>query len=187
VRTKALACLFGIVVCACDTTVQDSGSNWPISCDFTSFETGSDYLVHCAKRDADGELSIRPELLAEAPTDAGIQTIHTDGNWLFALDGKAVTTLTYDNGADYFQEGLARTVQGGKIGFVNESLEVVIAPSWDFAFPFENGKAVVCNGCRPESDGEHTTIVGGGWGYIDIRGAVLVEPVHQKNSLAAPP
>ncbi len=126
-------------------------------------------------------------MLADIDPDSPVQSIHVDGSWLFAIDGKTVAALTYDNGADYFQEGLARTVHGGKIGFVNEALDVVITPSWDFAFPFENGHAVICTGCQQVPEGEHQSIRGGHWGAIDRHGKVVIEPVYKRDELPALP
>ena len=87
--------------------------------------------------------------------------------------GKVVRTFFFDNGADYFEEGLARTLAKKKFGFINEKLEVVIEPRFDFAFPFENGKARVCNGCTQKQDGEHSMMVGGKWGIIDKNGRLI--------------
>ncbi|WP_018630389.1 WG repeat-containing protein [Niabella aurantiaca] len=55
--------------------------------------------------------------------------------------------LAYDNGPDYFEEGLARCVQKGKVGFVNEQGKVAIRPQWDWVSPFNYGYAFACNGC----------------------------------------
>jgi len=98
--------------------------------------------------------------------------------------GKTAPALRFDNGADYFVEGLARSVKAGKVGFVNLDLVEVIAPVWDFASPFQDGLASVCNGCAPKSDGkEHTIISGGKWGYIDKLGKVVVPVVYDEANL----
>jgi len=88
--------------------------------------------------------------------------------------GKAVRTHFYDNGPDYFEEGLARTILGNKFGYMDGSLTTVIQPKYDFAFPFRNGHAVVCNECRSEPSGEHSVVVGGKWGVIDKKGKVVI-------------
>ena len=90
--------------------------------------------------------------------------------------GKVVHTYFFDNGADYFHDGLARVIKKGKIGFINTKLEVVIEPKYDYARFFENGKAKVCNGCREKKDREHSMMVGGKWGLIDTTGK-LIEPM----------
>ncbi len=87
--------------------------------------------------------------------------------------GKKMLTLTYDNGADEFQDGLARTRINGKIGFFNRNLEIVLPPIYDFAFPFHHGIAEICTGCREKSDGEYHMLDGGIWKKIDRNGLVI--------------
>jgi hypothetical protein len=83
---------------------------------------------------------------------------------------------------------LARSLKAGKVGFVNSDLDEVIAPAWDFASPFQDGLAAVCNGCAAKSDGkEHTIITGGKWGYIDKLGKVVVPVVYDEANLPARP
>lgn len=79
------------------------------------------------------------------PTDNGTalsfgSTYNRKGQFLYR-------PLAYDNGPDYFEEGLARCVQQGKVGFVNEQGKVVIRPQWDWVSPFNYGYAFACNGC----------------------------------------
>ncbi|CAA6820654.1 MAG: Unknown protein [uncultured Sulfurovum sp.] len=88
-------------------------------------------------------------------------------------DGKKIQTLTYDNGADPFSDGLARTRVNGKIGFFNTNLEIVLKPIYDFAFPFHEGKAEICTGCKEKKEGEHTMLDGGKWQKIDRNGLVI--------------
>ncbi|MDB4990382.1 MAG: hypothetical protein JWN04_5560 [Myxococcaceae bacterium] len=64
--------------------------------------------------------------------------------------GRAAPVLLFGNGPDYFVEGLARTVRNSKVGFIDTALIERIAPRWDFAFPFEQGVAIVCQGCRAQ-------------------------------------
>lgn len=88
-------------------------------------------------------------------------------------DGKYRETLTYDNGADPFSDGLARTKIDGKIGFFNTNLDIVLKPIYDFAFPFYNGVAEICTGCQEKEDGEHTMLDGGKWQKINRDGLVI--------------
>ncbi len=88
--------------------------------------------------------------------------------------GKKMLTLTYDNGADEFQDGLARTRVDGKIGFFNRNLEMVLPPIYDFAFPFHNGTAEICTGCKEKKDGEYSMLDGGTWKKID-RSSLVIE------------
>jgi hypothetical protein len=100
--------------------------------------------------------------------------------YLARRDGRMAPVLRFDNGPDPLVEGLARTLRDGKIGFLNPSLETVIPPVWDFAFPFENGRAIVCRGCTLKADGEHTSVEGGQWGAIDRTGMVVVPLAQRK-------
>ena len=79
----------------------------------------------------------------------------------------------FDNGADYFEEGLARTKVKGKIGFFDKDLKIVIPPIFDFAFPFKNGISIVCMGCKSQKDGEHWSVIGGKWGTINKKGEIV--------------
>lgn len=88
-------------------------------------------------------------------------------------NGKYLKTLTYDNGADPFSEGLARTRINGKIGFFNTNLELVLKPIYDFAFPFHKGVAEICTGCVEKKAGEHSFLDGGQWQKINREGLVV--------------
>lgn len=64
----------------------------------------------------------------------------------------------FDNGPDYFEEGLARFVDKGKIGFHDEALNIVIPAQYDFAFPFQGGVAKVGTHCATRWHGEHSSV-----------------------------
>ncbi len=120
--------------------------------------------------------------------DKGLGVVYIGGGVFYVnREGRSVRTLSYDSGADYFEEGLARGVSFGKIGFVDHSLEFVIAPAFDFAFPFSGGYAVVCNGCVRTDDREHATREGGSWGVIDKKGEVVVRIAFGKSELKSAP
>ncbi len=74
------------------------------------------------------------------------------------------------------------------LGFVNRDLDEVIPPTWDFAFPFVGGFAVVCEGCRSRPvDDEHSEMHGGVWGYINRSGEIVVPIEYERDSLPEPP
>ena len=52
----------------------------------------------------------------------------------------------FDNGPDYFQEGLARIVDGGKIGYLDRTGAIAIAPQFAGAMGFCHGRATVHDG-----------------------------------------
>lgn len=90
-------------------------------------------------------------------------------------DGKVLAkAFPYDNGPDYFQEGRARILEGGKFGFIDKRGQIVIAPQFDFASPFCRGRAAVCSGCKAVAHGEHTAYEGGRWGFIDEAGKLVI-------------
>ncbi|NQZ01053.1 MAG: WG repeat-containing protein [Bdellovibrionales bacterium] len=94
--------------------------------------------------------------------------------WVHRL-GPIRKTHCYDNGADYFKEGLARYLGSrGKYGYMNKQFSVVVRAEYDFAFPFGGGVARVCDGCKKsKASGEHGVIVGGKWSLIDQNGVQL--------------
>jgi len=130
-------------------------------------------------RDAAGEVAISPRyVLADSFLAGGIAPVVDDTGWAY-IDKRGSILLrpfTYDNGPDYFSEGLARFVEDGRFGFFDEAGRIVIAARFDFALPFHEGLAAFCVGCWSVTDGEHTHIEGGKWGYVDRSGRVVIPP-----------
>lgn len=90
----------------------------------------------------------------------------------------SVTPFQYDNGDDYFAEGVRRVIdKNGKIGYENEQGEIVISPRFSCAFPFKNGVAKVADNCKvqevPNSGGEYHEWKSNEWYFIDRQGNVL--------------
>lgn len=115
------------------------------------------------------------------------ETILFDGNktggnqeknaWGYVYDRKGnflYQPFMYDNGPDYFVEGLRRFVKNGKIGFADRNGKVIIEPKHDFVDYFNYGYASFCDGCDWEkTDDEHKSIVGGKWGMINTKGETV--------------
>lgn len=115
------------------------------------------------------------------------ETILFDGNktggnqeknaWGYVYDRKGnflYQPFMYDNGPDYFVEGLRRFVKNGKIGFADRNGKVIIEPKHDFVDYFNYGYASFCDGCDWEkTDDEHKSIVGGKWGIMNARGETV--------------
>ena len=128
---------------------------------------------------------LHPEVLANADYDSnGLGHLLTSsGSYYFTSKGYFQRMHTFDNGPDYFEEGLARMIgENGKIGYVNPKLEIVIEPAFDFAYPFRNGRAIVCNGCRQVREGEHFVSQGGQWGIIDPKGRSIQPITYTKDA-----
>jgi hypothetical protein len=126
-----------------------------------------------------GDALISKEVAINASCDKrGIAYLYSPvGIYYFTQSGLVRRTIPYDNGPDYFEEGMARTERDGKIGYFNESLKISIESNYDFGMPFQKGLALVCNGCEKKLVGEHSELMGGLWGAIDKNGNV-VEPLQ---------
>jgi hypothetical protein len=141
----------------------------------------------CADTLVDGQTRVRREALEKLSFNAdGLAPALIDGVLVFvSRHGKTAPAFPFDNGVDCFVEGFARTLKAGKIGFVDKDLDEAVPAIWDFAYPFDQGVAVVCDGCRAVPAGEHFSMEGGRWGYIDVRGRIVV-PVEQTRTQLPP-
>ena len=96
------------------------------------------------------------------------------GRWI-AIDRNQNTLfdiVSFDNGPDYFYEGLVRAKRNGKMGFADKYGQIAIPCEYDFAWWFVDGKAKVTFDAREIRDkyDEHTTIESDEWFYIDKNG-----------------
>lgn len=109
----------------------------------------------------------------------GVIAINTKGMELFQV-------FTFDNGPDYISEGLFRIVgKHQKIGFANMNGQIVIKPEYDAAYPFTEGKALVCKGCLVQKEGEHSSWTGGKWGVINKKGNMLTPYIYDSVIVSA--
>jgi hypothetical protein len=170
----ALGCTFALSVMFAGTACSQPGpvANADFSCVYAPKTKGEMVDVeHCAWSGADGRLHLMRQNLRELDFDRfGLASVFIDGWYYVRRDGRLAPVMTMDNGADSFTDGLARSPVGGKIGFINRNLALVIPARYDGAFPFEHGWASVCIDCKATSDGEHSWYVGGRWGCIDPHG-----------------
>lgn len=131
----------------------------------------------------------------------------TDNSWWRMNGDESIKfeSVFFDNGADYYEHGLARFIDNHKVGFHNEAGEIIIPATYDFARPFtqDHGQtfAIVCQGCTatyrqkprlyPASsssvrnliskcgcDHDVYEITGGKWGGIDLKGNIIVPLKH---------
>lgn len=112
---------------------------------------------------------------------------YTAGKYFYVKpDGQFLAVLFYDNGPDYYKEGLVRALHNGKIAYYNMDFKLVLAPAYDRAWPFREGRALVCKGCAlvESADSEHRSVEGGVWGYINKAGKEVV-PVKYTSPEAA--
>jgi predicted alpha/beta superfamily hydrolase len=114
-----------------------------------------------------------PEKLQKTPTAALEKHQLDNGKWVIRDKQKKVLfdIFLYDNGPDYPSEGLFRIVKDGKIGYADEKTNAIaIAPQFDCAYPFENGKAKVSNNCKTVKNGEYSIWTSDTWQYLDKKG-----------------
>ena len=142
----------------------------------------------CATAKKDGTVELLPEHLAAVDFDStGIAAIRIAEEFYYVRsDGRTARVPTLDNWADDFAEGLVRffrTVDGvEKIGYADRDLVEVVSPRFDWAFPFSDGRAIVCIGCAlgPADSEGHRSVEGGRWGAIDPSGREIV-PIDAKS------
>jgi len=103
--------------------------------------------------------------------------IRIKNSWYYVnSSGKAMPVMLDEEGrVDSFKEGFARTRINGKIGFFDKNLDIVLEPIYDYAFPFYNGVAEICIGCKEFSSNGNSLLDGGVWKRIDRRGLILEE------------
>jgi hypothetical protein len=135
---------------------------------------------NCAAVNGDGSVRILAPHLRALDFANGLAALNVKGRgWFYVRhNGRTLEVLTNDNGADDFVEGLVRGRRHGKVAFFDRSFRMVVPPTYDFAWPFENGFAMVCSGCKEKpaaSDPDHHVLVDGGlWGYIDHDGRRII-------------
>jgi len=80
-----------------------------------------------------------------SPTTKGFQwafenitLVSKDGcYWWIDLTGKILyESFFFDNGPDYFHQGLSRIIENEKFGFINQHGVATVKPQYDFASPF---------------------------------------------------
>jgi len=137
------------------------------------------YIESCASQNKYGKLKIKSDVLKKIQFDknqlAG-GSISSKGCYWLKQTGEMKKTYCYDNGSDYFTEGLSRYLDDrGRFGYMNEKLKVKIPAQFTFAFPFENGTAKICMGCKfvKSNSSEHTSVTGGVWKIINKSGRTL--------------
>jgi len=145
---------------------------YPLACFYAPRGGELDTFQDCAARNPDGTIRLAPAHLRRLDFDrAGLAAVHVGESFHYVRrDGRTAPVMTMDNGADPFVQNRARSRLGGKIGFIDRSLRLVIPRRYDGALPFTRGAAEVCTGCTPASDGEHGWYEGGRWARIDRSG-----------------
>ena len=139
------------------------------------FETEKDCLTYGKNSSV---LKIKIAILKQARFDENHLSFFFDKQRVFYFDKRGFyrETVAFDNGPDYFEEGLARTIENNKIGYMNKKLQVVIPAQFDFGFPFNKDAASVCFGCKTIPKGEHSFVAGGSWFAVNKSGHISPLP-----------
>lgn len=159
-------------------------------------------------KNAKGLVVVKPQFQVVLPSENRAEmliAVNKNGHW-YRMDSKGnlvFETVFFDNGPDYFEQGLTRFLKDGKVGFHNRSGDVMIEAAYDFATPFKDGHAFVCNGCwgvyesaakfaplsssptHPSASDNHVSVTGGEWGVINLKGKVVVPLSSSSRELAA--
>jgi hypothetical protein len=185
---RALVLLLSLALLACTKpTPADTPADIPAqptqpapvidTTGWVAFEDGDRY----GYKDAAGKVVLPPRYqMAQDFTPRGLACVVEADEWrcIDPRGNELLRPYIYDNGPDYFAEGLARFVEAGKLGFFDDSGARVIPARFEFVTPFAEERAAFCVGCKKEctSDGEHCGMTGGKWGLIDRTGAELLAP-----------
>lgn len=100
-------------------------------------------------------------------------------------DGRFLPVVKFDNGPDVFSEGLVRSLVNGKMAYYDRQFNLVLATRFDWGWPFEHGRALVCIGCVTQApDGEgHKLVEGGLWGYINHQGKEVIPVIYSREEV----
>lgn len=172
-RTILLVCILGISL-SCNKKTHLTADK--VKCAFPS-SLDLFMIPDCAIKNKDGVIKIIPNILEKLKfnTDGLVSgTIGKYGCYWVNTAGLVRKSHCFDNGADYFKEGLSRHIgAAGKFGFMNKQLSIVIKPQFDFVFPFNGNFSTVCKGCKSTKSSDHSSMRGGSWSIINKLGVVV--------------
>ncbi len=128
-------------------------------------------------KDEAGSVVITPRFVVAGEfSEHGLAAVADSTGWHYINTSGAtvVRPFVVDNGPDPFQEGLARFVDEGRVGYFDETGTIIVPAQFDYATPFAEGRATYCEGCTPQQDGEHIRYEGGRWGFLHHVGNAIV-------------
>jgi hypothetical protein len=150
-----------------------AAAHQPVGCAFND-RLAHEIISHrdCGWFDASGQPHLRAKYWKRLVFERGGLASVSFGGWFYLFDrkGRSAPVMTLDNWAEGFSDGLARSERGGKIGYIDRTLRLVIPARYDGALPFSHGVAAVCRGCTVDRSDEHWSYEGGQWFCIDRGG-----------------
>lgn len=158
----------------------DSVVEPPSSCDWKPFRDAKTDLW--GYKDSSGEVMVEAEYLSVRAFDRNNLGALEDseGDWNY-VDCDGDTMNTYDiwpaggkPGPDRFSDGLVRTVENDRFGYLNYHGNFVIPPVFDHAEPFCRGIARVSEDCTVHRDARQMQCRN--HYYIDVSGRRIATP-----------
>jgi hypothetical protein len=133
--------------------------------------------LHCLEPVGHESFRVTKSNLKHLSFEDGLATVKSEKDgWLYVnRQGNVVISgvPVFDNGPDWFHDGLVRFERHGKCGFANRQGVAVVPPEYGGCLNFQDGIARACMGCHSEvidkKDG-HSTFVGGEWFCLDASG-----------------
>ncbi|NEV61142.1 WG repeat-containing protein [Thiorhodococcus minor] len=159
---------------------------FPLTCAYVARAADAELASHpaCAAREGERLILAQRHLRQMRYETEGLASVWVAGRWYYARpSGAALPVVTLDNAPDPFAEGLVRSRRQGRIVYADAHFREVIGPRYDWGWPFAQGRALVCRGCRPLQEGEHSHVSGGRWGWVDRQGREVV-PVQLSEAQA---
>lgn len=118
---------------------------------------------------------IKGEIFFLYPKNGKAEAYNRKGEYLFEPN-------FFDFSIEDFEEGFIRIIENNKMGLADKFGKIVIQPKYDFISSVNFGIITYCNGCYRDykTDSEHPRLVGGNWGYLDIKG-IEIQLTKEKN------
>ncbi len=180
-----------IILFNCHIFASEPAPEPLISCVYSDKTEGNTMTPHedCGKLNSDGLLELSKEHMKRiAFDDDKLTCIYVHGAQkrlqqvqYLHTSGKTVRPLFFDNGCDYFREGLARMIQNDQLGYFNKQLEIVIQTNFEFGLPFSNGYAIVCHDIKEHDEMEHITYTSEKCGMINRDGNIVLQPIYRSD------
>lgn len=152
-----------------------------VNCFFTPNEPLGEptFYQSCGTINDNGQLILEPHHLMNIyfdSNDLSCVSLQNGDIYYVNKNGKTRQTIVFDNGCDFFSEGLARTTIDGKFAYFDRNLEVTLKTDFDWGYSFREGRAQTCYGpLTKKHDGEYTMLTGGKCGFINKQGKKLTD------------
>lgn len=176
-RLQLTIALLSLTIVSCKSQLNDRDI-------WVSFEDKTKQLY--GFKDLQGNITVSPKYwLCETDTFRTIAFVGIEHEGWVCIDkklNKLFKPFIYDNGIDFFQNGLIRIEENKKVGFADMNGKIVIQPTYDFVLPFDKNFTAFYSGGKYEcmekeiTNCEHFHWTGGLWGFINRNNDTLIQP-----------